>query len=135
MNSQKIELFETNGGEGITMNADKNKKYHFFIDIVCIGIIIGMIVYTFYSILQMPENIPIHVNGNNINGWGSRWISLIMPSIILFTHLFYHFLIKLYLEKQKQNQQIIFIKWVQLACVIIFSIVNIFFIQFVFDNI
>lgn len=112
------------------MNQNPPKKDFFVLDLVCIIIIIGMMGHTFYSIMKMPETIPVHSTHGVIDRWGSRWISLIMPFFTMFVYVFFSFF-SLYLKKR--NQSIMITKWVGFGCVVLFAIVNLFFIQFAFS--
>ena len=112
---------------GRRMNKYSTKKIFLVHDIICLIIIIGMIGYTLYAITQMPQTIPIHLTDGVIDGWGSKWISLLMPGIIVFVYVISILFIR-YLKKH--DQSIILVSWVKFGCVILFSIVNITFIQF-----
>jgi len=109
------------------MNEKPTKNPFFILDLACIIIIIGMIGYTSYSIMKMPETIPIHLTDGEIDGWGSKWISLLMPGIIVIVYLFFTFFSR-YLSKRNQSNAVT--KWAGFGCVVLFSIVNISFIQF-----
>lgn len=109
------------------MGQSPTKKGFFILDLICIIIIIGMTGYTFYSIMKMPETIPIHSTDGVVEGWGSRWISLLIPGLTIFIYVFFSFFSG-YLKKR--NQSIIIAKWAGFGCVILFSIVNVSFIQF-----
>lgn len=109
------------------MNQKSAVKLFFTLHLVCIIIIIVMIGYTFYSITKMPETIPIHTSNGVIDGWGSKWISLIMPGLVAFIYI----LSTLFIRYQKRhNQSTILTNWVRFGCVILFSIVNLSFIEF-----
>lgn len=60
--------------EGEDIN-QKAKNPFFVLDLSCIIIIIGMTGYTFYSIMKMPETIPIHLTDGEIDGWGISYRS------------------------------------------------------------
>lgn len=112
---------------GGDVNQYASKKLFLVQDIVCIIIIIGTIGYTLYAITQMPQTIPIHLTNGIVDGWGSRWISLLMPGVIISTYVL-SILFNNYLKKR--NHSIIVTSWVKLGCVILFALVNIVFIQF-----
>lgn len=109
------------------MKQYQTKKIFLVHDIICVMIIIGMIGYTLYAITQMPQTIPIHLTNGVVDGWGSKWISLLMPGIIVFMYILFIFFIR---HQMKRNQSIISLSWIKLGCVILFSIVNISFVQF-----
>lgn len=109
------------------MNQYATKKIFLLIDIICIMIILGMFGYTLHAVTQMPQTIPIHLTNGVVDGWGSKWISLLMPGIIVFIYVLSILFIR-YLKKH--NQSIVLVSWIKLGCVILFSIVNISFIQF-----
>jgi|SRR5690625_389668 len=109
------------------MNQKPQKNPLFVLDLACIIIIIGMIGYTFYSIMKMPETIPIHSTNGVTDGWGSKWISLLMPGIIVIVYVFFAFFSR-YLKKRNQSTTIT--KWVGFGCVILISVANLSFIQF-----
>ena len=113
--------------EGVDMDQYATKKIFLLIDIICIMIIIGMFGYTLHAVIQMPQTIPIHSTNGVIDGWGSKWISLLMPGIIVFVYVLTIIYIR-YLKKH--NHSIISVSWVKFGCVILFSIVNVSFIQF-----
>lgn len=119
-----MEILECLWGE--IMNQHSVKKLSLVLDFICIIIIIGVIGYTFYAITQMPETIPIHWSNGVVDGWGSKWISLLMPGLIVFIYVLSSLFIK-YLKKR--NHSIILINWIKLGCVILFSVINLFFIQ------
>jgi len=124
LNKDKVLSIIFGGGD---MNKYSTKKIFLIHDIVCVIVIIGMIVYTLYAITQMPQTIPIHLTNGVVDGWGSKWISLLMPGTIVFVYVLSILFIR-YLKKH--NNSIILVSWVKLGCVILFSIVNILFIQF-----
>src|SRR5699024_11303703 len=72
---------------GGNMNKYSTKKIFLIHDIVCVIVIIGMIVYTLYAITQMPQTIPIHLTNGVVDGWGSKWISILMLGIKVFVYL------------------------------------------------
>ena len=109
------------------MKQYQTKKIFLVHDIICVMIIIGMIGYTLYAITQMPQTIPIHLTNGVVDGWGSKWISLLMPGIIVFIYILFIFFIR---HQMKRSQSIISLSWIKLGCVILFSIVNISFVQF-----
>lgn len=112
---------------GSMMKKHPNKTLFLVIDIFCIMIIIGMTSFTFYSISQMPETIPIHSTKGVTDGWGSKWISLLMPGITVFVYVSLIIGIK-YLKKY--NYSILLMNLLKLGLVICFSYVNWDFIRF-----
>lgn len=124
MNKSKALSIIFGGGD---VNQYSTKKIFLVQDIACIIIIIGMIGYTFYAITQMPQTIPIHLTNGIVDGWGSKWISLLMPGIIIFVYVLSILFIN-YLKNR--NHSIVLTSWVKLGCVILFAVVNILFIQF-----
>lgn len=113
---------------GGDVNQYATKKLFLVQDITCMIIIIGMTGYTLYAITQMPQTIPIHLTDGTVDGWGSKWISLLMPGIIIITYIL-SVLFRNYLKKR--NHSIVVTSWIKLGCVILFAVVNIVFIQFV----
>src|SRR5699024_286077 len=108
------------------MKQQASKRMVLAHDIVCIFIIIGMVGYTFNAITQMLQTIPIHWTKGVVDGWGSKWITLLMPGIIVLVYL----LSLLFMNYQKKHgESILFMSWVKLGCVILFAVVNILFIQ------
>src|SRR5699024_11057352 len=55
------------------------------------------------------KTIPIHLTDGVIDGWGSKWISLLMPGIIVFVYVLSILFIR-YLKKH--DQSIILVSWV-----------------------
>lgn len=108
------------------MEQHANKKMFFNLDFISVILIIGMTGYTFYAITQMPETIPIHWTKGEVDGWGSKWISLILPSI---TVVLYGFFIVLAKYLNKRNHSITFINWLKLGCVVWLSFGNFYFLQ------
>ncbi|GGH83310.1 putative membrane protein [Pullulanibacillus pueri] len=106
-------------------------------DLICGIVIIGMIVYTVQAIFQMPDTIPIHYNAKGEpDGWGSRWISLIMPLITVALYIPTVFLQK-HPEKHNYPERLsesnayafyrhskILISWIKLEIVLSFAYVN-----------
>src|SRR5699024_1353641 len=128
-NFKGLPIIIIRGGENLNEKPTKNP--FFILDLACIIIIIGMIGYTFYSIMKMPETIPIHLTDGEIDGWGSKWISLLMPGIIVIVYLFFTFFSR-YLRKRNQSTTVT--KWAVFGCVVLFSIPNFSFIQFAIEN-
>src|SRR5699024_9845129 len=124
LNKDKVLSIIFWGGD---MDKYSTKKIFLIHDSVCVMVISGMIAYTVYAITQMPQTIPVHLTSGVVDGWGSKWISLLMPGIIAFVYVLSILFIR-YLKKH--NNSIMFVSWVKLGCVILFSIVNILFIQF-----
>lgn len=108
------------------MKDNSNKRLFLAQDFVCIILIVAMIGYTFYSMMQMPEMIPIHWSDGVADGWGSKWISLLMPGFILFIYLVSIVYIS---NLKKGNRPIIIASWLKLGFVILLTIINLFFIQ------
>src|SRR5699024_1137259 len=117
---------------GGSMKQYQTKKIFLVQDIICVMIIIGMIGYTLYAITQMPQTIPIHLTNGVVDGWGSKWISLLMPGIVVFFYILLIFFIR---HQMKRNQTIILLSMKKLECVILFNIINISFVQFAFRKI
>ena len=113
------------GGRGMNQKLQKNPL--FILDLACIIIIIGMIGYTLYSIMKMPETIPIHSTNGVTDGWGSKWISLLIPGIMVIVYVFFTFFSR-YLKKRNQSTTIT--NWVGFGCMILISVANLSFIQF-----
>lgn len=104
------------------MKKTPNTTLFLVIDIVCIMLIIGMIGYNIYSMMQMPETIPIHWTKDNVaNGWGSRWLLLITPGATIFIYASFIIGIK-YLKKQ--NHSIILTSWLKLGVIIWLALTN-----------
>lgn len=113
------------------MNKQSNKMLFLIHDFVCITIIIGMIGYTLYVITQMPDTIPIHWSNGVVDGWASKWISLLMPGLIIIIYLLSILFMK-YLKKN--NHPTILTSWIKLGCIILFSIINVLFVQFALEG-
>ena len=61
------------------------------------------LVATAVMIPLMPERIPMHYDmAGNIDGWGSRYESLLFPAIIIALSLFWTLLMKYYEKKAKE---------------------------------
>lgn len=115
--------------EGRDMSQSSTKRIVLAHDVVCILIIIGMIGYTFYAMTLMPQTIPIHWTNGVVDGWGSKWMTLLMPGIIVLVYL----LAIWFMNYQKRHgESILFVSWVKLGCVILFAVVNVLFIQSAF---
>ncbi|CAM3206502.1 DUF1648 domain-containing protein [Filibacter tadaridae] len=111
-------------------------------DWVCVIVIIGMFAFTIQAIFQMPDSIPIHENGKGeINGWGSRWISIIMPFILVVIYIPLLFLQK-YPEKHNYPERLskgnvyafyrnskILISWLKFEFVLAFAYFNWYFVK------
>lgn len=109
------------------MNQRAKEKLFLVNDLFCIILIIGMVGYTFYAIARMPDTIPIHLTNGVVDGWGSKWISLIMPGLLVFMYV----LSILFNNHQKRrNQSLALTNWVKLGVVILMAFVNWSFIQF-----
>lgn len=109
------------------MNKNSSQRPFVVLDFICIAIIIIMTGYTFYAITQMPDTIPIHSTRGVTDGWGSKWISLLMPGFIVLIYLICS-VFSIYLKKR--NQSITITKWAGFGGVVLFAYVNLSFIQF-----
>ncbi|MBM7644833.1 magnesium-transporting ATPase (P-type) [Scopulibacillus daqui] len=121
------------------ISKSKIEKLH---DLACVIVIIGMFVYTVLSILQMTDTIPIHTNAKGeANGWGSRWMCLIMPFIIVILYIFIGFLQKYpkkynYPDRLSGNNAYAFyrhskilVSWIKLEVVLNFAYINWCFVK------
>lgn len=123
----------------IDVPRSKTEKIH---DLACWIVMIGMFVYTILAIFQMPNTIPIHTNAKGEpDGWGSKWISLIMPLIIVALYVPEVFLQK---HPEKHNYPVrlsesnaylfyrnskILVSWIKLEIVLSFAYINWCFVK------
>lgn len=116
-------------------------------DWACLIVIISMFIYTIVSISQMQETIPIHINAKGeADGWGSKWISLLMPIV---TIILYILAIPLEKHPEKHNyperlntgnikafyrNSKTLVSWIKLEVVLIFSYINWSFVHYALDK-
>ncbi|MEK5390764.1 DUF1648 domain-containing protein [Margalitia sp. FSL K6-0131] len=59
-------------------------KMETLLDIICLLIIIGNVIYIIKMYPSLPNRIPIHFNGNDVaDGWGNKAFVWILPLITL----------------------------------------------------
>jgi len=55
-----------------------------FLDILCLLIMVGNVIYIIMVYPTLPQRIPIHFNGNDVaDGWGNKGFVWILPLITL----------------------------------------------------
>ena len=111
------------------MSKIQYQKLFLAVDVISIIIILGMLVYTFNSILKMPDTIPIHSTDGEVDGWGSKWTVMVLPGLAILVYAFFNFFTN-YLAKRNELSSMIITKFSGLVCVIMFLVINLSFIQF-----
>ncbi|WP_249310348.1 DUF1648 domain-containing protein [Bacillus sp. FJAT-49736] len=90
-------------------------KIEIILDIFCLLLIIGNIVYLMFEYPSLSSRIPIHFNGDVPDGWGNKGMLWVLPAVSIvialgltilerFPHTFnYSHLSEVNIEKQYKN--------------------------------
>ncbi len=63
-------------------------KLQIFGNFIGYGIFIGGVLFTIFSLPTLPNEVPIHFNiGGEVDGWGSKYVLLLLPFIGVVTVL------------------------------------------------
>lgn len=66
----------------------KKTRYDIFINVLCIGLLVGILIFLGLSWNAIPEKIPGHYNaGGVIDRWGNKGELLIVPIIAWFMYI------------------------------------------------
>lgn len=66
----------------------KNTKFDIVVNIICIVLLVGMVVYLFFNWTGIPDKVPMHHNFlGEVDRWGSKSEILILPAISWFLYI------------------------------------------------
>lgn len=71
----------------------KNNKIDQGVEIICLGLLAGIIVYLLWNWASIPQEVPLHYDwAGNVDRWGSKMELLILPIISWILYLFVTFI-------------------------------------------
>lgn len=66
----------------------KRNVYDIIVNVICLGLLVGIIIYLGFSWNNIPQKIPVHYNGAGvIDRWGNKGELLIVPIISWIMYL------------------------------------------------